>query len=169
MKARGNATVEVSILMPMLCVLIILLMYLGFYLYDRTVLYADSYLAALQGVSDADMTNEEAYRQVTDSLEMQMEGQLIAVSKMETGVTVTYDEVIVSYESEVEVPVIGENPFFAEWGVFEISGVVSAARHRPVTFIRQCRKLERLLEEEDGSETNTGEDDGVRDVTGTDE
>lgn len=144
--ARGSATIELSILMPMLCVLILLLLYLGLYLYNRTVLYGDAYLAAYQGTFDAGAANEEAYRIAENELQERMEHQLVALDAIQTEVTVTYEEVAVSYEGSMAVPIAADNPFFDRWNLFAISGEVSAKRHRPVTFIRQCRKLEQLLE-----------------------
>ncbi len=154
MKAKGSATVELSILMPMICVLVILLMYMGFYLYDRTVLYADAYLAALHGVENPLIDNEAAYEKTRALLAEQMEGQLIALPEPETDICVTYDGVEVSFVGNVEVPIIEEQSFFTEWRVFAIEGTVSASRHRPVTFIRQCRKLENLVEESENEESD---------------
>ena len=147
--ASGSATVEMSILMPMLCVLILMLLYLGFYLYDRTVLYGDAYLAAYYGACHADVSNEEAYRIAEDKMQEQTEKQLIAMDRLETEITVTYDEVTVAYEGTIKLPIANQNPFFDKWNQFEIKGQGSVARHKPVTFIRQCRKLERLLKEEE--------------------
>lgn len=162
MRAKGSATVELSILMPMICVLLMVLMYLGFYLYDRTVLYADAYLAALSGVEDPALDNEEAYREAAEVLAMQMEKQLIALPEPQTEICVTYDGIEVTFTGNVEVPILGENSFFSEWDVFAVSGAVSASRHRPVTFIRQCRKLEKLVEDrEDGEADDIGEDDNT--------
>ena len=69
----------------------------------------------------------------------------------------TYEGIEISFAGEVEVPVIGENSFFSEWQVFAVDEVVSALRHRPVTFIRQCRKLERLVEESKDGESDDSE------------
>ena len=157
MRAKGSATVELSILMPMICVLIIVLMYMGFYLYDRTVMYADAYLAALYGVENPQLDNEEAYEKAAVVLSKQMEGQLIALPEPETEICVTYEGIEISFTGEVEVPVIGENSFFSEWRVFAMDEAVSALRHRPVTFIRQCRKLERLVEESKDGESDDSE------------
>lgn len=154
MKARGSATVELSILMPMICVLIIVLMYMGFYLYDRTVLYADAYLAALYGVENPLLDNESAYKKTAEVLEEQMDGQLIALPEPETEICVTYEGVEVSFTGDVEIPIIGQQSFFSEWSVLAIDGMVSASRHRPVTFIRQCRKLEKLVEDRENGESD---------------
>lgn len=154
MKAKGSATIELSILMPMICVLIILLMYMGFYLYDRTVLYADAYLAALHGIENPLLDNETVYEKTRTLLVEQMNGQLIALSEPETDICASYDGVEISFLGNVEVPIIGEQSFFSEWGIFTIDGSVSVSRHRPVTFIRQCRKLENLVEESENEESD---------------
>ena len=79
----------------------------------------------------------------------QTEKQLITMDRLETEITVTYDDVTVAYEGTIKLPIANQNPFFDKWNQFEIKGQGSVARHKPVTFIRQCRKLERLLKEEE--------------------
>ena len=150
----GSATIEMSILTPMLCVLIIVLLYLGIYLYNRTVLYGSAYLAAYAGVSEANVENEEAYRMADNQMREQMEGRLIAMDVLDPEITVTYDEVTVSYEGNMILPIATKNIFFERWNLFEIGGEVSAQRHRPVQFIRQCRKLEALLTNEEKGESD---------------
>lgn len=147
--AKGSATVELSILMPMICMLIWLLLYLGLYLYNRTVLYGAAYLAAYRSAYKADAANEDAYLIADRELQEQMDHQLVVMNGIQTDITVTYDEVLVSYEGGMEVPFLDEHSPFHEWGLFRVQEEVSAKRHKPVTFIRQCRKLERLAEDEE--------------------
>ncbi len=145
-KARGSATLEMSILMPMLCILLILLIYMGFYLYDRTVLYCDAYLSALYAVCEPDSKNEDAYITADENMQESVKEQLIAMPSVRVGVTVDYGQVRVDYEGAVEVPIADQNIFFQEWNAFQISESCTAKRHKPVTFIRQCRKAEQLLQ-----------------------
>lgn len=146
---KGSATVELSILMPMICTLILLLLYLGLYLYNRTVLYGAAYLAAYRSVFKANAANEDAYLVADRELQEQMDRQLVVMNGIQTDITVTYDEVLVSYEGRMEVPFIDEHSPFHDWGLFYVQEEVSAKRHKPVTFIRQCRKLEKLAEDEE--------------------
>lgn len=141
---RGSATIEMTVLMPMIVVLMILLIYLALYLYDRTVLYGDAYLAALRASAFTEETSEEIYGRADTWFTSLQEGQLIALQEVWRELTVDAGGVRILYGGEVVVPVISDSTFFEQWGSYSFSGEAYAARHRPVTFIRRCRVLENL-------------------------
>lgn len=147
-RAKGSATVELSVLMPIICILIMLLLYLGLYLYNRTVLYGDAYLAAYRAVFEADASNGDAYLTADRQMQEQISDQLAVMDVVQTDITVTYDKVRISYEGTMEVPFLDEQSYLSEWKLFILQEEVCAERHKPVTFIRQCRKLEQQMEEE---------------------
>ncbi|MDE5819210.1 MAG: pilus assembly protein [Lachnospiraceae bacterium] len=154
--ARGSATIEMAVLMPMIAVLMILLIYLALYLYDRTVLYGDAYLAALRASELSEERSEEVYAKADAWFSSLKEGQLIALSEMSRELTVDAKGVRILYNGEVVVPIMTGNMIFDQWESFCFSGDAYAARHRPVTFIRRCRVLEELLGQEEEAE-NSGE------------
>lgn len=156
--ARGSATVELTVIAPILLIIMLLLVYMGLYLYDRTVLYADAYLAAFRAAQMTEQSNEDVYveagRQIADA----MEGQLIALPEVDREITVTYQGVRITYSGEVSVPVIQSGSPFETWGSYAFEGEAYAARHRPVTFIRRCRLLFRLAEQEETEKSEEPEE-----------
>ena len=55
----GYLTVEASFLFPVMFMILILLIYWGFYCYDKSVSIQCSYLAALRGSNQWQMSNEQ--------------------------------------------------------------------------------------------------------------
>lgn len=150
---RGSATVEMAVLMPMILILMILIIYLTLYFYDRSVLYGDAYLAALRASEQPEEENETLYAKADACFAALQEGQLIALSQVPHELTVDADGVEISYSGEVIVPVMTGSMAFQEWGSYVFADHAYAARHRPVTFIRRCRILERMLSQEEEPET----------------
>lgn len=149
---RGSATVEMAVLMPIILILMILLIYLALYLYDRSVLYGDAYLAALGASEQPDADNETLYAKADACFAALQEGQLIALPKVQHELTVDTDGVKISYSGVVLVPVMAESTIFEEWGSYVFSDHAYVGRHRPVTLIRRCRVLERILPKEEEPE-----------------
>lgn len=149
--ARGSATVEMAVLMPIILILMILLIYMALYLYDRSVLYGDAYLAALRASALTGQTSDEVYVRADTEFTGLQEGQLIAISEILRELTVDADGVRIAYGGGVVVPVMAESRIFTQWESYSFSGEAYAARHRPVTFIRRCRVLEKLLGGDEGN------------------
>lgn len=143
---RGSATIEMAVLMPMILIIMILLIYMAFYLYDRTVLYGDAYLAALRASELTGEAGATVYAKADTEFTALQEGQLMAMSEVLRELVVDADGVRILYGGEVIVPVVSGSSVFAQWESYAFSGEAYAARHKPVTFIRRCRVLERLLE-----------------------
>ena len=143
---KGMATLEMTILMPILIFIIGILLYMGFYVYNRTALYCDGFIAASKSVENPTLENPEALQIGTGQMGKQMQDQLIAMQNASYEVSISYAEVSVAYEGKMEVPFIGEGSMFSSQGVFSISGKVRSQRHTPVTFIRQCKKVEKLVD-----------------------
>lgn len=160
---RGSATVELTVIAPILLIIMLLLVYMGLYLYDRTVLYADAYLAAFRAAQMTEQSNEEVYAEVGRQIADAMEGQLIALPEVDREITVTYQGVRITYSGEVSVPVIQSGSPFETWGSYAFEGEAYAARHRPVTFIRRCRLLLRLAEQNETEEAEEADESKEQD------
>lgn len=140
------ATVEMAVIMPITVMIICLVMYLGFYLYDRTALYCDSYIASQSAVENPDMENMEAMGLAMGKMAMLLENQLIALEDVDYKVSVTYDNATVGYEGQLTVPFIKEDGLFGNLGLFDLNENITSGRHRPVTDIRFIRKLSGLAD-----------------------
>ncbi len=144
---RGSATVEAAVIVPIILVILWLVIYMGLYLYDRNVIYFDAYLSAFRAAELAGTGNEEVYSEAAVQMEQAIEGQLIALPEVSQEITVTRKGVQIAYSGEVVVPVVQNGLLFGEWASYAFAGEARAERHRPVTFIRRCRALEKLAEQ----------------------
>lgn len=145
---RGSAVIEMAVIAPILLVIMILMIYMGLYLYNVNVLYGDAYLAAFRAVQMTDGENGERYAEAGGQLETLLEGQLIALKQVEREITADQKGVRIGYRGSVPVPIVQSGSLFERWECFVLEGEAGASLHRPVTFIRHCRLLERLLGQE---------------------
>lgn len=138
-------TIEAAVVMPITIIIVALLIYLGFYLYDRTALYCDAYIASQKAVENPDMKNTDAMDLAMGSMGMLMNDQLIATGQMEYEVSVTYESATVGYSGNVEAPFVAEDGIFGEWQLFNLDGRLTMLRHKPVTDVRLVRKISGLF------------------------
>lgn len=101
----GYFTVEAALLFPMVLMIIVFMIFLSFYCYDRCVLEQCAYAAALRGSSNRFSNTQEAYEVAEDAAETLIEGRLFAVREVNATVRVSGLAVTVSYECEVNMPV----------------------------------------------------------------
>lgn len=142
---KGSFTIEAVILIPTTMVIAILLIYIGLYLHDRSVSYGYAYEAAFLAVQNPDADNSSTDALFWDEFTKGYQGHLVSET-LTARSQVDFDGIRVHYEGYVPVGAITDHTLFWIWQVFAYEEVVEARRHKPVTFIRQCRKLEKLAQ-----------------------
>lgn len=104
-KMSGYFTVEAALLLPFVMMIIVFMIFLSFYCYDRCILEQCAYAAALRGSSNRFANTQEAYEEAAGAAENLIEGKLFAVREVNTTVRVSGLAVTVSYECKVNMPV----------------------------------------------------------------
>lgn len=104
-KTTGYFTVEAALLLPFVIMVIVFMIFLSFYCYDRCILEQCAYAAALRGSSNRFADTQEAYEEAFSSAESLVEKKLFAVKNLKATVYVSGISVTVSYECEVNMPV----------------------------------------------------------------
>ncbi|MBQ6787267.1 MAG: pilus assembly protein [Lachnospiraceae bacterium] len=104
-KMSGYFTVEAALLLPFVIMIIVFMIFLSFYCYDRCILEQCAYAAALRGSSNRFANTQEAYEEATGAAETLIEGKLFAVREVNTTVRVSGLAVTVSYECKMNMPV----------------------------------------------------------------
>lgn len=104
-KMSGYFTVEAALLLPFAMMIIVFMIFLSFYCYDRCILEQCAYAAALRGSSNRFVNTQEAYEEAAGAAEDLIQGKLFAVREVNTTVRVSGLAVTVSYEYEVNMPV----------------------------------------------------------------
>ena len=139
---NGYMTIEASMLMPVVTILIVFMLYLGFYLYNVCLLQQTAYTAALRG-SLLKKGSREQVRQYTQAQLKELIGErLLAISDLEQEVQVTLTKVNVSLTMSIKVPFV--HLVSEHVSLWNYQAKVSVKRIDPVSIIRGIRKLENL-------------------------
>lgn len=136
-------TVEAVLVFPMVLYVCVFIIYSGFYIYDRCVMWQDAYRAALRGSSLYRQDKQEVYNAAEDTLQMLMQEKYIA----------TECNFTVKVQQEVSITVAGSTamPFRGlklltgteDWYMEETA---KSKCINPVFFIRMCRQIENAME-----------------------
>lgn len=149
-KLKGSFTIEAAIIMPVVIIITLMLIYLGFFLYNRCVMTQKSYVAALRGsiydeerkenILARDQYMEEELRELYGT-------KLLAGAGVESHIAMEKKEVTVKTELFMRVPIVTllKNQGYKNgWNIY-IEKKVPVFKE--IQFIRNCRKLERVIGE----------------------
>ena len=136
-KWKASFTIEASFILPLIVYLVWNIVYLSFFLYNRSILLQGSYCTALRTerlYGTEDENREEAEAKYRLAVKEKIAGGAIAEEKQ-----VTKNEVTVLSKLDIRAP--GEQFFWSNWHGEERQ---TAEKFQPVTFIRNCRKTENI-------------------------
>lgn len=138
---KGSYTVEASLIVPLLIMVVILLIYAVFYLYDVACIWQGSYLAALRAeIEGGELAckQQRAEETCTDYFRQ----ELWALQNPQYQVNIDRGRIVTSMQAKMRVPV-GGRIFHSLWQI-EAAGEVK--RIRPVAFIRTCNKAKSMMD-----------------------
>lgn len=141
----GYMTVEATLIVPIVLYVCIFIIYSGFFLYDRCVMKLDAYRAVLRASSIYRQDSQAVYNTAWDMMEtLTAEKYIAAEYQYEIAVQ---GKVQVKICGQVEMPFRGieEMTGVSAWSIEEI---VESKCLNPVLFIRTCRRLIEVPEEE---------------------
>lgn len=137
---KGSMTVEASVVLPILVYILLLIVYLSFYVYSRYALSLDAYISVFRG-SRSNLLTENTYETVDNTMEDLTKEPLPGLGgiryEIESGIWKNAIEV----KSSIRIP-------FAQSVINRIYPVrinIYAERTEPALFLRNCRKIEKLL------------------------
>lgn len=143
---KASYTVEASFLMPLILSVITILIYGCFYLHDRAVLTGLAYEAALLG-SRIEESDKDIILQQTKEVGSQIiSNKVINTVNIATMVTVTNDHVLVTYTGDFKIPGEALTQLLLKEYAREIKVEGMTKRLHQVRFLRDCRKVEALQE-----------------------
>lgn len=144
-KEAGYFTVEAAMVLPFVTMIIVMLMFMTIYCYNRCVLEQCAYEAALRGSSNRFRENSLASQEAMQAAATLTEGKLFALKNLNYEVTVDMNKVMVTYTADFQMPLIGGiAEVFGNQG-FKLEVKREALRNRQVTLIRAFRKINRLF------------------------
>ncbi len=142
LQAAGYMTVEASFLVPFVIFLMVFLIYLSFYLYDRCVLFQDSYALCFRG---SVQKVEEPQNYINANQAKQFGTKYFGVGQVNVRANQSGREVSVYADCEVKVPFTHFMTMAGreEWS---IKTQAKAQRINPTKIIRMSRMAGNLLE-----------------------
>lgn len=139
---KGYMTVEAGFIIPWTIFLFVFLIYAGFYLYDKCVLFQDAYTVCFRG---SIQKKEEAPDYINAHMKEQFGEKYFGTGGVQGNVRKEGQEVIVSASCGVRVPVIHFLTMAGEDG-WKIQTEARARVMNPTKIIRRCRMAEAVLE-----------------------
>ncbi len=129
----GYLTVEASFLVPLMVVILIIVIYWSFYIYNNCVIYQDCYIAALRGCQLMDMKDSEIRNKVEKYVNDLLDNQLFQYQK-EATVSVGAITIGVSASTSIENKTV--NILMQENDVYLSDRQAESKRIDPVWLIR---------------------------------
>ena len=132
-------TIEASFIFPMSFLLIILLLYVGFFCYEKSISVQCCYLAALRGSNEWDLSGSRLEEYVDRTINQLVEEKNLVGTEQVYKIEANRSFVTVQADSLVTVPfslAIGE-----ETSKWDIHSKKTAERHRPTSYIRKYQAI----------------------------
>lgn len=138
MKKRMYAaymTIEAAFIIPMSFLLIILLLYVGFFCYEKSISVQCCYLAALRGSNEWDLSGSRLEEYVDRTMKQLVEEKYLVRTEQAYRIEAKRSFVTVQTEALITVPFslsIG-----SEAPKWDIHSEKTAERHQPTSYIRK--------------------------------
>ena len=144
MNNKGYSTIEAVIIIPIILSIILLLVWLGFFLYDKNVLSQAASRAAVCGSQMSYLENEVIADYVSGKVAELTDGKLILLDSAETTVTVTATNICVNVTGSMNIPdfIILGNVY--NGGMWNIDIKEYGARLKNSMFIRTANRIKNL-------------------------
>lgn len=134
----GYFTVEAAMLMPIVCVVILLVVYLWFFQYNRCLMEQDVGALALRGAVMQTEDNEERMENLRSQADAIYRDKYVAWKYDEAELEIGHGTVSVKQTGGIQIPfgIPGSNETMAEYAAICENHLLN-----PVIFVRSYRKL----------------------------
>lgn len=134
-------TVEVSLLFPLIIMVLICVLYLSFYSYDKTIAFQNAGICALYGKYGLGVMEDknEWVEKMYWVLQILNKGQYIAPINMKQQVSIENNHTVINQEGNVNIPLLNQE-FMSKLNFIE---GVKLVQQKRVFFIRQVRKVKK--------------------------
>lgn len=145
MKRKGDIsaymTVEVSMLFPIILMVLLCVIYLSFYSYNKTLAFQNAGICALYGKNGFSINEEqeEKVERMYHILETLNEGQYIAPNQLKQRVSIKNNKIIVCQQGNVNTPLLSQGIMLN----LNFSEEVKVNGNKAVFYIRQLRKVKK--------------------------
>lgn len=129
---RGSFTVESAVIISFLVLVITALLFLSFFLYDQCSLERAAAISALRGSEAVWESQDIRYREADKGIREVLENNLLGENDVETHIEVKGNDIEVTLKMQYK------------WWEFQAKAGKKVIN--PVAFIRNCRKLEGVIQ-----------------------
>jgi len=134
---RAYMSMEAAMIMPMLIVVLVFILYIGFYFYDVCATSQFAYIAALRAGQQKEFTVEELEQYGKIQLIELLDNRLVAVDVWQEKIRVTARKIGVEVLAEIQMPF--SNFISEKMGLWKININAEIIRTDPIKFIRNMR------------------------------
>lgn len=145
---KGSLTIEASIIIPIIIIVVLMLIYISFFLYDRCIITQKTYVAAFRG----SMYEEGVTDPVLDRVgymerekNFLYQNKLIAAQGGHTDYDIQNRSITVCTKAYIKIPfslLLKKQGLYNGWKIEEQK---KANIIKEIQFIRNCRKLEKII------------------------
>lgn len=139
-KVNAYFTVEAALILPMVLGVIVLIIYLWFFQYDRCLMEQDAGILALRGTIMEAEDNQERVRMLIKEAEQMNKKKYVAWEEKKGDFTIEKGKLQVKKAGELRFPFRGLQ-FWNGENVWEVEVVYENQLLSPVSMIRYYRKL----------------------------
>jgi len=132
-------TVEASFIVPLTFLLIILMLYLGFFCYEKSISVQCCYLAALRGSNEWELSGKEFDQYVSQTLDELLEEKHLYRIEKEKNITAGIMSVEVSIDEHMSVPFSRARGDDVDG--WDMNSKKTAIRNKPASYIRKYQLL----------------------------
>ncbi len=139
-KINAYMTVEAACLFPIILIVLMFMMYMIFFYYDRTLVFQNGAIALLYGKSFSysdTLDSEVIASDMNEQLKYLNEGQLLALESLNQEITIQGNQMHILQQGTMKIPFWNceQNSFL------NFKEVISVKKNRSVFYIRQIRKV----------------------------
>lgn len=165
---RGMTTIEACILIPLIMVITLLIMWLGFLMYNRSLVTSAVAMAAVRGGQYAEYSAEEIEEIAEDRCRELLEGRLICMEIPEISAEVGFYEVTVQAEGNMQVP--EELLFDGLYGssFWDVSASCVGVRLHSSTFVRTAERIRKQFDGINAEEIQENTEEITEELAGPD-
>ena len=131
-------TVEVSLLFPIIVMVILCVIYLAFYSYNKALAFQNAGICALYGKNGLEGSEDKEWvEKMYRVLQLINKGQFMAASNLKQQVSIENSHIVISQEGNVKIPIFNQEIM----SKLSFSEKVKVSEQSGVFFIRQVRKV----------------------------
>lgn len=133
---KGMTTIEASVIIPISLAIIMLLVWLGFFFFNKNALSTSAARAVMYGSEHSEYSNEEIKNIVEEKLNECLENNTVLIKDLESEIVVDFTSITILVKGKLEVPsyILFGNIYDSK--MWEIELVKRAPRLKSSSFVR---------------------------------